>query len=198
MRIVPISEVFGLGSGETVPAVKGTVASVFDQNKGTNAHGDWKLQNIIVRDGTGEIKVKLADRDPIPGNWRGRVVCIECNDGGKGLTASRPRTTIPRQGQSDSERTGSAHLTLVDQATGTQQAAQTPPQTNQAPQSPRLSLGARQRRLSPPSRPARRAATAAERSRYTGGNAVGAGLLPGDVGCADHAPGWDKEHRTLL
>ena len=119
MRIVPIKEIFGLESGETVPAVKGTIKNVYDQSKGTNAHGDWKLQNIVVADGTGEIKVKLADRDPIPLAWKGKQALIECNDGGKGLTGIKAKDDDYRGKVSRIlSVTASAHVNLVDGQAG--------------------------------------------------------------------------------
>ena len=36
----------------------------------------WRIQNLTVRDATGEIKVKLTDRDEVPASWKDRPVII--------------------------------------------------------------------------------------------------------------------------
>ncbi len=143
MRIVTIKEVLGLGSGEVVPAVKGTIKNVYDQNKGTNSHGDWKLQNLMLTDSTGEIKVKVADRDPIPANWKGRVVCIECNDGGKGLTGIKAKDDEYRGKVSRIlSVTPTAHMTLVEPGQAAQPAQQPAQPAQQQPQAPQQAQAA--------------------------------------------------------
>jgi hypothetical protein len=78
MRLIPISEILEMEDDEKVRACRGTIKTVYQQSSGTNEHGDWSLQNLIIKDRTGEIKVKLKDHDEVPKNWAGKEVLIEC------------------------------------------------------------------------------------------------------------------------
>jgi len=187
--------VLGLGSGETVPAVKGTIKQVFDQNKGTNSHGDWKLQNIVLTDSAGEIKVKIADRDPIPGNWKGKLVCIECNDGGKGMTGIKAKDDEYRGKVTRIlSVTPTAHITLVDANGGQAQQTQQPPVQQQS-QPPAQTQQASANQTAPANPPATNgngsavSAAATQRSRdyYRVMSAV-----------QTMRQGWDKEHPQAL
>lgn len=78
MRVTPIKEIADLEADEKIMAVHGRVKQVYGFSSGTNAHGDWSIQNIIIADRTGEIKVKIKDHDEIPKAWKGKDVLIEC------------------------------------------------------------------------------------------------------------------------
>jgi hypothetical protein len=92
MRVVPLRDVLGLQSGETVPSVRGRITRVWDRKTGTNSTGDWAIQNLLLKDDSGaEIKVKVTDRDAIPGTWKGKLVYIACNEGKHGLTGIKAK-----------------------------------------------------------------------------------------------------------
>ena len=91
MRVIPISEVFNFEPNETVPCVQGQITNVYRQNRGTNANGDWAIQNAFLKDRSGEIKLKITDRDEIPAAWKGRTICISCNNGQKGMTGMKAK-----------------------------------------------------------------------------------------------------------
>lgn len=75
-----------MSAGEPVPSLRGKVTNVFKRFTGTNDHGDWSIQTIVVRDETGEAKLKIVDRDEIPKTWQGHEVHAFCKAGDKGLT----------------------------------------------------------------------------------------------------------------
>ena len=115
MRILPISEINKLGDGETVPSLTGRLTSIFDVKSGTNAKGEWSIQNATLRDGTGEIKVSIRNRAEIPRSWKGREVVIACNDGEHGLTGIKASDDTYREKTSRIVCvTGSAHIDLVE------------------------------------------------------------------------------------
>lgn len=86
MRVIPLSEVLLMEPGEIVTATKGKLKSVFERNTGTNEHGDWSLQNLVITDGAAEIKVKVGDRDAIPQAWKGKLIYLNSINGEKGIT----------------------------------------------------------------------------------------------------------------
>jgi hypothetical protein len=89
MRILTVSEVLQRGKGELVPSIQGKVTFVSDLFSGTNASGEWRLQNLGLSDGLTEIKIKITDREMIPADWKGRQVALLCKEGAKGLTGLR-------------------------------------------------------------------------------------------------------------
>jgi hypothetical protein len=87
MRVIHLSEVLQMEPGETVTATKGKLKSVFERNTGTNEHGDWSIQNVILADGELEIKVKVCDRETaIPSAWKGKLIYLTSVNGDKGIT----------------------------------------------------------------------------------------------------------------
>src|SRR5688572_11462841 len=78
MRVTPIKEITDLEPDEKVMAVHARVKTIYGYSAGENNHGPWSIQNIIVADRTGEIKVKIKDHDEIPKSWKGKDVLIEC------------------------------------------------------------------------------------------------------------------------
>lgn len=78
MRVTPIKEIADLEPDEKIMAVHAKIKQVYGFSAGSNDHGDWSIQNIIVADRSGEIKVKIKDHDEIPKAWKGRDILIEC------------------------------------------------------------------------------------------------------------------------
>jgi hypothetical protein len=66
MNVETPSSLKGAVDGQQVLAFKGRIKAVYQQTTGTNDHGDYKIQNILVEDGKNELKVKLDGRDAIP------------------------------------------------------------------------------------------------------------------------------------
>lgn len=87
MRVIHLSEVLQMEPGETVTATKGKLKAIFERNTGTNEHGDWSIQNVILADGEVEMKVKVCDRDAaIPSAWKGKLIYLTSVNGEKGIT----------------------------------------------------------------------------------------------------------------
>jgi hypothetical protein len=87
MRVVSIGEVKQLDPKETVPCVRGTIKSVFKPNKGTNDKGPWAIQNVIIKDGSGEIKVSIRNHElEVPMSAKNQPITIACHEGDRGKT----------------------------------------------------------------------------------------------------------------
>lgn len=141
--VIPISQLLQANSGFIPPCVRGIVTDVFDQTSGTNEHGDWKIQNIWIKEGESKIKVKVTDREALPKSLKGHGVVITCKEGDKGLTGMKvkednyrgkssiilsvtPTATIEWDGM------GNGHA----QAPSTEPAPHTPPPTPPPAQMP--------------------------------------------------------------
>jgi hypothetical protein len=57
MPTLNIAEIEDFDGGEIVPRLEGKVVKVWEQRSGEGAYGQWWLQNLVVKDGTGEITV---------------------------------------------------------------------------------------------------------------------------------------------
>lgn len=131
MRILPISDILTqLDHDDTVDSVVAQVIDIHKRHSGTNANGEWSLQNLLIRDATGEIKVQLKDREDFPTAFKNRVVCFECNQGPKGKTGLKAKDDEYKGKKSRIlSVTPTAQIDLHEQATP----ATPPPQQTQRP-----------------------------------------------------------------
>lgn len=86
MRLVSVKEALGYGSGEVIPSIKGRLSEVWPRKSGTNANGEWSIQNLTIKDDGGELKLMVTGRDEIPKTHKGRLVYLSCKEGDKGMT----------------------------------------------------------------------------------------------------------------
>jgi hypothetical protein len=91
MRVIPISDILAMDHDDTVDSVVGQITKIWKRNAGNNSNGDWSLQNLTLRDQTGEIKVQLKDRDNLGPEWLNRTVSIFCNQGQRGKTGVKAK-----------------------------------------------------------------------------------------------------------
>ena len=110
MRIIPIADVFGMDHDDTVDAVCGTVTELFPRKNGTNSNGEWSLQNLKLKDQTGEIQIQLKDRDALPQNFKGKAIIIHCNQGQKGKTGLKAKNDNYKGPQRIISVTPTAHI----------------------------------------------------------------------------------------
>ncbi len=89
MRLIPIKDLLAMEEEEAVPAMRGTIKRVFGRSEGSNEHGPWSLQNVIVTEPGNdkiEIKVKLKDQEEVPEKSKGRSLYVESHRGDRGMT----------------------------------------------------------------------------------------------------------------
>lgn len=85
MRVTPIKEIIEQKEdGDKVLCVKGTISGVYEFKKGTGQHGEYTVQNIQIKDQTGQIKAALWSQPQIPPSAKGRNISIECREGKDG------------------------------------------------------------------------------------------------------------------
>jgi hypothetical protein len=91
-KIYTTEEVKELEDGLAVTAFKGKVKKIFKRSKGTNEHGDWSLQGIVLVDPAGdEIEGKLKDREELPAKFLNQQVCIVAHKGDKGWVGMKAK-----------------------------------------------------------------------------------------------------------
>jgi hypothetical protein len=82
MRLVSLSEIPALEDGEPIPSVAGKIRQVYQRYSGTNARGDWALQDFVLSDGENEVVCKVGNMDDFS-DMQGRDVVIECTKSDK-------------------------------------------------------------------------------------------------------------------
>jgi hypothetical protein len=94
--------------------VRGTITYVGERYSGNSSKtGEpWSLQNITIKDTTGEFRLVAKDRDAIPGTWKGKEFVIYCNEGEKGLTGLKIKEDKDKKGNVRNVLwfTGSGHI----------------------------------------------------------------------------------------
>lgn len=140
MRIVPIKEVLALDIGEKVPSTKGKIKKVFPRNEGTNAYGNWSIQNVEITEAGATVKVKLFDFEEIPKTWENRMVYVQSAEGDKGIKGVEVAQDKYKwiEGQPikkliEVKQIAGATFTLDDSATGSPAPAASPAQPAHAP-----------------------------------------------------------------
>lgn len=84
--MTPIAKIASLQNGTPVDSISGVLENVYERRAGTTEKGrPWSFQDLILKDKTGTIKVKLNGRKECPKNMEGRVVTISSVRGSKGL-----------------------------------------------------------------------------------------------------------------
>lgn len=82
-----MAEVLKRDIGESIPAFKGKLSRIQKRRSDTNQYGPWSIQNVEVMDGGAKIKVKVWNREEIPGAWLQRTVYLQSGQDDKGKFA---------------------------------------------------------------------------------------------------------------
>jgi hypothetical protein len=161
MRLITVAEMLRDGSGRAVEGTRIQLKRVNEYHDGTNSFGPWSIQNVIGKDGTGEIKLKLTNRKELTKKWEGVWVIFEEGPGDKGrmtglLTKDdnyKGKTTLVLEigkeavmTQADSAGSQAESQRAQDPSPGRVQEPQEPPQRQREPEDPP------QRQEAPPSR----------------------------------------------
>lgn len=84
--MTPIEKIASLKNGTPIDSISGVLENVYERRSGTTEKGrQWSFQDLILKDKTGTIKVKLNGRKECPKSMEGRVVTLSSARGSKGL-----------------------------------------------------------------------------------------------------------------
>lgn len=83
MRIVSLADIPSLSEGEVVPGIKCVVKAVFPPRSGESKHGQWTVQNCILKEGLHEVRAAFwgINMDGL----KGKEITIVSSAGKKGL-----------------------------------------------------------------------------------------------------------------
>lgn len=84
MKVAQIKDIEALADGTTIGEMRVWVKKVFPPRTGTSKHGDWKVQNCILEDGTGEVRAAFWIKDDMS-DLAGQTIVIKSRAGKKGL-----------------------------------------------------------------------------------------------------------------
>jgi hypothetical protein len=84
MKVATIADLAQLADGTTIGEMRVNVKKVFPPRTGKGKFGDWKVQNAIVSDGTGEVRAAFWIPDGID-DLQGQTITIRSRAGKKGL-----------------------------------------------------------------------------------------------------------------
>jgi hypothetical protein len=84
--VLTIPQLKEMSENTTPESFKGKIKKVFAASKGTNEHGDYSLQKIVLTDGSAEIEVMLKDRGELSRTSEGQTIYILAAQGERGLT----------------------------------------------------------------------------------------------------------------
>lgn len=85
MRTLTIAAIKQLENKEPIPSFTGRITKVYEQKSDTGEYGPWWLQNLVVQDETGEVKVTWGGEDPFEQSAEGKTWSFECSETKHGL-----------------------------------------------------------------------------------------------------------------
>jgi hypothetical protein len=80
MRVTKIGFIPELPDGTNLEAVRGKITAVYELKSGTNSHGDWSMQAIVLNDGKDSVRVILKDREEAPMSWKNKTILITAGE----------------------------------------------------------------------------------------------------------------------
>jgi hypothetical protein len=135
MRLVSVKEALAYSKGEIIPRVRGRITKVANQTKGGEGEKAYTVQTISINDGTGEIPVKIWDRDAYPQSVKGQMVTISSKEGPKGMNGIK---ADDYRGEKSLKITGTGIIEIegVDGSQASQPVQSTPAHTPAAQSAP--------------------------------------------------------------
>lgn len=84
MKVAQIKDIESLADGTTIGEMRVGVKKVFPPRTGASKHGEWRVQNCILEDGTGEIRGAFWIKDDMS-DLEGKTIVLKSRAGKKGL-----------------------------------------------------------------------------------------------------------------
>jgi hypothetical protein len=106
MKVAQIKDLSSLADGTTIGEMRLGIKKAFPPRTGKGKFGDWRVQNAIVEDGTGEARASFWIKDSLD-DLQGQTVVIRSQAGKKGLAGLSVAY---------SNHTGANELKVTDQA----------------------------------------------------------------------------------
>jgi hypothetical protein len=93
--ILTIPQLREMSEGGVPESFKGKIKKVWKRRGGTNEHGEWTLQTIVITDGTNDIDLSFNNRDEVPASDVGKMIYVQATRGDRGLQGTKRKDYTP-------------------------------------------------------------------------------------------------------
>ena len=114
MKLATIADLANLADGSVIGEIRVTIKTVYPPRTGQGKFGEWRVQNAVVQDATGECKASFWLPDEM-GDLKGQMVTIKSQAGKKGLEGLSVKTST-HSGENELKVTDKA--AIIDDASG--------------------------------------------------------------------------------
>lgn len=128
MKVATIADLANLADGSVIGEIRVTIKTVYPPRTGQGKFGEWRVQNAVVQDATGECKASFWLPDEM-GDLKGQMVTIKSQAGKKGLEGLSVKTST-HSGENELKVTDKA--AIIDDASGASPVAAGPRKPVQA------------------------------------------------------------------
>lgn len=114
MKVATIADLANLADGSVIGEMRVTIKTVYPPRTGQGKFGEWRVQNCVIQDSTGEAKASFWIPDEM-GDLKGQMVTLKSQPGKKGLDGLSVKTST-HSGENELKVTDKA--AIIDDASG--------------------------------------------------------------------------------
>lgn len=128
MKVATIADLANLADGSVIGEMRVTIKTAYPPRTGQGKFGEWRVQNCVIQDSTGEAKASFWIPDEM-GDLKGQMVTLRSQAGKKGLEGLSVKTST-HSGENELKVTDKA--AIIDDASGASPVAAGPRKPVQA------------------------------------------------------------------
>lgn len=128
MKVATIADLANLADGSVIGEMRVTIKMAYPPRTGQGKFGEWRVQNCVIQDSTGEAKASFWIPDEM-GDLKGQMVTLRSQAGKKGLEGLSVKTST-HSGENELKVTDKA--AIIDDASGASPVAAGPRKPVQA------------------------------------------------------------------
>jgi hypothetical protein len=114
MKVATIADLANLADGSVIGEMRVTIKTVYPPRTGQGKFGEWRVQNCVIQDSTGEAKASFWIPDEM-NDLKGQMVTLKSQPGKKGLDGLSVKTST-HSGENELKVTDKA--AIIDDASG--------------------------------------------------------------------------------
>ena len=114
MKVATIADLANLADGSVIGEMRVTIKTVYPPRTGQGKFGEWRVQNCVIQDSTGEAKASFWIPEEM-GDLKGQMVTLKSQPGKKGLDGLSVKTST-HSGENELKVTDKA--AIIDDASG--------------------------------------------------------------------------------
>ena len=114
MKVATIADLANLADGSVIGEMRVTIKTVYPPRTGQGKFGEWRVQNCVIQDSTGEAKASFWIPDEM-GDLKGQMVTLRSQACKKGLEGLSVKTST-HSGENELKVTDKA--AIIDDASG--------------------------------------------------------------------------------